>query len=147
MKGLALLSILTFLSVCTMFSLTSMMGLELIQRGVTLCESCARPVLSSAVIPAALSTAVSPSQLARPAAAKRVPCGGELCKLDCGRTRPPDKGLIWYPGHHRRHRDTFFDRLARREVDRLQTVWTKQREDTRLETNVVSGQELDYYND
>ena len=131
----------TSASVCTMFVCIHHLrraGIDPAKR--TLCESCIRRQLSSAVIPAALSTAVSPSQLARPAAAKRVPCGGELCKLDCGRTRPPDKGLIWYPGHHRRHRDTFFDRLARREVDRLKTVWTEQREDTRLETNVVSGQ-------
>ena len=82
----------------------------------TLCVSCKLRELLSAVQPAIISTAASTSQLAIPAAAKEDPCGGEE-NLGCGRTRPQIRACLSTRDATKSH--SFFDRLARREVEGL----------------------------
>ena len=84
----------------------------------TLCVSCRLRELLSAVQPAIISTAASTSQLAKPATAKGDPCGGEE-NLDCGRTRPQIRACLSSRDTTKSHRDSFFDRHARREVEGL----------------------------
>ena len=85
---------------------------------ITLCVSCTRRELPSAVHPATIATAVSTSQLIRPAAAKKGQCGGEA-SLDCGRTRHQIRCKSVILDTTKSHRDYIFDRHARREVEGL----------------------------
>ena len=88
---------------------------------ITLCVSCLRRELPSAVHPAIIATAVSTSQLIRPAAAKKDQCGGEA-SLDCGRTRPQIRCKSVILDTTKSHRVNIFDMLARREVEVLTSV-------------------------
>ena len=87
---------------------------------ITLCVSCLRRELPSAVHPAIIATAVSTSQLIRPAAAKKDQCGGEA-SLDCGGPAPYQDRAD-NPDTTKSHRVTIFDTLARREVEVLTSV-------------------------
>ena len=116
-------------SVRTMYYLTSMMWLELIQPGVTLFESCKRRELSSAVIPAALPTAVSSSQLAKPTAAKKCFClwrrahclTVEGPDLSACKNKTRDK-LTIQDATYSHSRNDHYNKLTRREVAGLKSV-------------------------
>ena len=91
-------------AVRTMYYLPSSMGWISSSRGNSVRKLCKTCEFSSAVKPAVLPTAVSLSQLTKPAAARKDPCGGEE-SLDCGRTRPPDWARADHPGRHQEPQD------------------------------------------
>ena len=89
---------------------------------VTLCVSCKRRELLSDVKLANLSTAVSLSQLTKPAASSKDSCGAEV-SLDCGRTRPPlDCAKLTIQDATVATAQSLFDKLARREGIGLTSV-------------------------